>query len=448
MRRIHVIGIGGSVMHALALHLKREGYLVSGSDDRIEDPARTHLAEGGVLPPQEGWFPEKLTGEEEFVLVGMHARPDNPELLKAQALGIPLWDMPTYIARVAQHKHRIAVIGSYGKTTTTALLVQAFRSLRLPTDWLVGAAPRTGLPSVSLSDAPTCILEGDEYPASAWNPQPKAAVYRPHWLIFTGVAWDHANVYPTPERYQQTFEHILQILPKGGICFYNSTDSLVKSLVERHLRAGWHYMIPYQELPYFRRGSTWFVRIGRRVVPLRFWGRHNILNVAAVWRLLQEFYVDDREFADILSAFELPEKRQEVWYRSEKLILVRDFAHAPSKVEATLQALRETFPRLPLLAVVELHTYSSLLPTYASQYRQALRLAQQRWIYVDPKIASDKGADLAALRKSVGEKGVEWFTDKEHLVSALRATLERPPRVVALLSSGTFGGITSSDLLS
>lgn len=432
-------------MHALALHLQKEGYEVTGSDDRIEEPARSALHGAGLLPPQEGWFPEKITPEVSFVLVGMHARPDNPELLQAQALRLPIWDMPSYVAQAAQHKHRIVVAGSHGKTTTTALLLYAFQRLGLPTDWLIGARTPTLPSTFHLSDAPTFILEGDEYPTSPWNPQPKAAVYRPHWLILTGIAWDHANVYPTPQSYERTFEHILQTLPKGGYCFYNATDPIVKTLVEKHLRPGWHYPIPYTELPHFRKGQTWFMRLGRRVVPLPFWGRHNVLNASAVWRLLQEFYVEDKDFAEILQSFKLPENRQTLWYQGEKGVVVRDFAHAPSKVEATLQALRETFPRLPLLAVLELHTYSSLQPTYAAQYRQALRPAKEAWIYLDERIAQAKGAEPTALQSALG-KGYRWFSQKEALIAALQERMERPPYAIALLSSGTFSGLTPQDL--
>jgi UDP-N-acetylmuramate: L-alanyl-gamma-D-glutamyl-meso-diaminopimelate ligase len=432
-------------MHALALHLQKEGYAVTGSDDRIEEPARSALHAAGLLPPQEGWFPEKITEDIAFLLVGMHARADNPELLRAQALNLRIWDMPSYVAQVAQHKHRIVVAGSHGKTTTTALLLYAFQRLDIPTDWLIGARTPTLPSTFHLSDAPTFILEGDEYPTSPWNPQPKAAVYRPHWLILTGIAWDHANVYPTPQSYERTFEHILQNLPKGGYCFYNATDPTVKTLVEKHLRPGWHYLIPYTELPHFRKGHTWFMRLGRRVVPLPFWGRHNVLNASAVWRLLQEFYVEDKDFAEILQSFRLPENRQTIWYQGEEGIIVRDFAHAPSKVEATLQALRETFPRLPLLAVLELHTYSSLQPAYAAQYRQALRLAKEAWIYLDEHTAQTKGTDPAALQSALG-KGYRWFSRKEPLIAALQERMKRPPYAIALLSSGTFSGFTPQDL--
>lgn len=432
-------------MHALALHLKASGYLVTGSDNRIEDPARTHLAAAGLLPEKEGWFADKITKDIAFVLVGMHAKADNPELLRAQELGLPLWDMPSYVARAAQQKHRIVVAGSHGKTTTTALLIHAFQKLDIPTDWLIGARTPSLPTTFRLSEAATFILEGDEYPASPFNPQPKAAVYRPHWLILTGIAWDHVNVYPTPERYLQAFEHLLQTIPKGGVCFYNATDPTVKMLVEKHLRPGWQTIIPYQELPTFKKGTQWFVKVGRRVVPVHFWGRHNVLNTAAVWRVLQEFFVEDRDFAEILSSFELPEQRQTVWYQNQDLVVVRDFAHAPSKAQAIIQAVRETFPKLPLTVVLELHTYSSLQPAYAVQYQKVLRPAKERWVFIDEKVAWEKGTDLEALRQALG-KGVRWFYHKDALVQALRDTLSHPPRAVLLLSSGTFSGLVPSDL--
>lgn len=431
-------------MHALALHLQQQGYVVSGSDDRITEPARGHLAKAGLLPPAEGWFPEKIQPNIDLVIVGMHARPDNPELRQARALGRVIWDMPTYLARATTHKHRIVVAGSHGKTTTTAFLIQAFQTLKLPTDWLIGARALRIPQTLRLSEAPTCILEGDEYPASPDNPQPKAAVYQPHWLILTGIAWDHANVYPTPEHYQQAFEHILQTLPKGGVCFYYSGDPLVKALVEKWLRPGWHYLLPYSELPATRKRQTWMARIGSRLIPVRFWGRHNLQNAAAVWRVLQELSVSEEEFAGILSELTLPDQRQEIWLQTPDKLIVRDFAHAPSKVEATLRALRETFPRRSLLAVLELHTYSSLQPSYAAQYRHALRWANTRWIYVDPLVATQKGSELEVLRHTF-PSSYRFFSNAEALRTALQKVSTTRPTVIALLSSGTLGGIAREE---
>lgn len=429
-------------MHALALHLQAQGYQVTGSDDRIEEPARGRLAAAGLLPPEEGWFPEKVRPDLDLVVAGMHARADNPELLAAQRLGLPLWDMPTLVAKESLHKHRIVVAGSHGKTTTTVFLVQAFQWLGFEVDWLIGAVPPGWETSFRLSAAPTFILEGDEYPASAWNPQPKAAVYRPHWLILTGLAWDHANVYPTPESYQEAFLHLLRTLPKGGACFYNVTDPLVKALVEKTLRPGWHYLYPYESLPHFHRARTWFVKIGRRTVPLRFWGQHNLLNLSAVWRVLEEMLVDSSAFAEVAATLTLPPLRQEMWYEDAHRVVIRDFAHAPSKVEATLAALREAFPRLPLIAVLELHTYSSLLPTFAAQYRHALRQAHDKWLFVQPTLLQQKGGSLEALQTALG-KGFRWFTHPEALLEALRQEMRRRQKgVIALLSSGTLGGLT------
>ena len=434
-------------MHALAITLHRQGYEVSGSDDRIEDPAYSRLKEAGLLPATLGWDPDRITPEIDLVIVGRHALADNPELQKAQSLGLPIIDMPTFIARASQDKHRIAVVGSHGKTTTTALLLYAFQQLELPVDWLAGAAPSPQLPTLSLSEAPTLLLEGDEYPASAWNHQPKAAIYRPHWMLFTGIAWDHANVYPTQKSYEAAFALILDQLPKGGLCIYNETDPVARRLVEKHLRLGWHYLRPYGMLPYFVKGGTWYVRVGRRVTPVRFWGRHNILNAAAVWKLLQELWVEDEAFAEILSQFELPAGRQTVWYRSPKLIVLRDFAHAPSKVQATLEAVRETFPRHRLLAVLELHTYSSFVPSFLRGYRMALRRAQERWFYVEPGLRLSRGIEkLETLQRALPLRRSRWFEHKEPLVRALRERLQAGPLAVVLMSSGTFSGLRPEEL--
>ncbi len=447
VRRVHIIAMGGSVMHALAITLRKQGYEVSGSDDRIEDPALTHLREAGLLPEVLGWDPDRITPDIDLVIVGRHALPDNPELQKARSLGLPIVDMPTFVAKASHDKHRIAIIGSHGKTTTTALLLYAFQQLSLPADWLLGAAPAPHTPTLSLSDAPTIILEGDEYPASAWNPQPKAAVYQPHWMILTGIAWDHANVYPTTKSYEAAFELILDQLPKGGLCVYNETDSAVRRLVEKRLRPGWHYLRPYGMLPHFVKGGTWYVRVGRRVTPLRFWGRHNILNAAAVWKLLQELWVDDEAFTEILSTFELPAGRQTIWHQSNDLVVVRDFAHAPSKVQATIEAVRETFPRHRILAVLELHTYSSFLPEFLRGYRGAMRRGQERWFYVEPELRLSRGiSKLETLRKALLLRRSFWFEDKEKLIQALRNRIKTGPLAVLLMSSGTFSRLSPEEL--
>jgi len=447
VRRVHIIAIGGSVMHALAIALQKQGYRVSGSDDRIEDPARQRLQEAGLLPEAPGWNPDRITPDIDLVIVGRHALPDNPELQKTQALGLPITDMPTFIAEASRAKHRITIIGSHGKTTTTALLLYAFQQLHLPTDWLLGAPPRSDLPTLSLSDAPTIILEGDEYPASAWNLQPKAAVYKPHWLLFTGMAWDHANVYPTPQSYEAAFALLLDQLPKGGLCVYNETDLAVRRLVEKHLRPGWHYLRPYGMLPYFIKQGTWYVRVGRRITPVRFWGRHNVLNAAAVWKLLQEFWIEDETFAQILSTFSLPAGRQTIWYQSPELVVIRDFAHAPSKVQATLSALRETFPQHRILAALELHTYSSFLPAFLKSYRAALRTAHERWFYVEPTLRRSRGIQgLETLQSALPLRRSRWFEDKAALVAALQARLKQGPLVVVLMSSGTFSGLKPEEL--
>ncbi len=434
-------------MHALALHLQSAGYEVSGSDDRIEEPARSRLAMAGLLPTSIGWEPSRITPEIDLVVVGRHASADNPELQKAQALGLRLVDMPTLVVQLSQDKHRISVIGSHGKTTTTALLLHAFRALRLPADWLLGAYPNAETLPIGLSEAPIMVLEGDEYPASAWNFQPKAAVYKPHWLLFTGLAWDHANVYPTPQSYEAAFGFVLDQLPKGGLCVYNETDPAVRRLIEKHLRPGWHYNRPYGPLPYFIKEGTWYVRVGRRVTPVRFWGRHNLLNTAAVWKLLQEMWVEDADFAEALSTFELPNGRQTLWYQSKDLVVIRDFAHAPSKVKATIEAVRETFPQHRLLSVLELHTYSSFLPAYVKNYRLALRGAHERWFYVDPVLRQQRGlSSITPLQEALALRRSRWFEDHGRLVAALQERLSRRPLVILLMSSGTFSGLERADL--
>lgn len=196
--RVHFIAIGGSAMHNIALAVKAAGHIVSGSDDQIFEPSRSRLASRGLLPAQEGWFPEQLTSELDVVVLGMHARPDNPELLQAQHLGLNIQSYPEFLRTCNEHARRVVIGGSHGKTTVTSMILHAMNQMNASTNYMVGAQLEGFDRMVEIDpNRDWCILEGDEYLSSPIDRRPKFFWYGGHFTLLTGIAWDHINVFPT-----------------------------------------------------------------------------------------------------------------------------------------------------------------------------------------------------------------------------------------------------------
>lgn len=447
-RKAHIIAIGGSVMHALGLHLHRAGYEVTGSDDRIDEPARSRLAAAQILPPKEGWFPEKITPDLDIVLVGKHASPDNPELKKALALNLNLQDFPTYISHLAENKHRIVITGSHGKTTTTSAIMHVLRKCQRPFDYLVGAQIPNFENNLHLSDAPTLILEGDEYPASALNPLPKMTIYQAHWGVLTGIFWDHVNVYPTQEAYIAVFARWLSQLPKGGLLVYNALDKKVKTLVKKYLPPSVHAQ-PYKPFPYLLKNQTTWIQVEKYRVPILLYGRHNVSNLSAAYTLLSYLSVTAEEFAEAIQDYQGPHLRLQTLYEDDKWVVIRDFAHSPSKVQATLHALAEKYPDYSLTACLELHTYSSLQPNYLRLYKKALHKTQHAIIYVSEKILHTKNSSLPleSIPRLLGLTRESLVQSWQQLLQKLQ-NFRRKKSVVVLMSSGSFDGMPLERLMS
>ncbi|HMP93540.1 MAG TPA: Mur ligase family protein, partial [Phnomibacter sp.] len=380
---VHFISIGGSVMHQLALALHRKGYQVTGSDDEIFEPAYGNLQRAGLLPAQMGWNAENINPELDAVILGMHARANNPELLKAQELGLPIYSFPEYIYQESQQKRRVVIGGSHGKTTTTSMLMHVLATAGLSFDYLVGARLEGFSQSVNITDAPILVAEGDEYPASALQPRPKFHFLYPHIAILTGIAWDHINVFPTFENYLEQFAIFIQRIEPGGLLIYNQTDEELTRLVQQNLRQDIRYQ-PYGLPAHSLDNGVTTLNIEGAVAQLQVFGQHNLHNLHAAWFAAKELGVTASSFVQAMGSFTGAAKRLEIIAQSPTAILFRDFAHAPSKVKATMQAVKEQFPSRPLIAVLELHTYSSLSVAFMPHYAGALAAADVAAVFYSP----------------------------------------------------------------
>ena len=449
--RIHLIAVGGSVMHSLALALARSGCRVSGSDDVIRNPARDRLAAANLLPDAEGWFPDRVDDRVDAVVVGMHARMDNPELQRARALGLPIYSYPELVRGLARNQQRIVVGGSHGKSTTTALLMHVLGRLNLPFDYLVGASVPGFSHTLQLgSSAPVMLLEGDEYPAAAFDNRPKALVYEPHLLVMTGISWDHINVYPTEDSYFQAFAQLLAHLQKGGVCVYNKEDKQLRELVVRHLVKEQHEALPYSTPPIrIGRNGRMEVKLDGYRFEVALIGRHNAANLAAAWQVCQQLAIELPEFAAAAADFTGAGLRLETWRNDDRWVVLRDFAHAPSKVAATVEAVAEHWRERPIVAVLELHTYSSLNPEFIGHYRNTLKKARHRIVLVDRAVVGQKGTGAftqGQLQKAFHERQLEVVTDRDELLQAVKRQAGSTG-VLLLMSSGGLCQIEQAEWL-
>ena len=450
MKRIHFIAVGGAIMHQLALALQRQGYIVSGSDDEINDPAKTNLATAGILPETFGWHPEKITNQLDAVVLGMHAKGSNPELLAAQALSIPVYSFPQYVYEVSKNKKRVVVAGSHGKTTITSMIMHVLNGV-LDFDYLVGARVAGFAQSVQLSDAPVIVLEGDEYPASAVEPRPKIFFYHPHISVLSGIAWDHINVFPTYENYVGQFATYLQNMASGALLIYNSEDAEVVKLVQAH--AGHLKTQPYAIPRYKYDAGTAILETENGLLPLQLFGRHNLLNMEAARGVCTALGISEDHFNKAIATFTGAARRLEKLAERAGLIAFRDFAHAPSKLKATLDAVREAYPDHQLIAVFELHTFSSLNTKFLAEYNNAMQAADDATVFYSHHALSLKGLPELSrdeVKACFGRDDLLVIDDKGMLERTVGAQVKEAVKPVCLLlmSSGTFDGIDWNGLVS
>ena len=440
--KVHFISTGGSVMHQLAIALKRKGYIVSGSDDEIFEPARTNLANEGLLPASTGWDASKISPDLDAVILGMHAKGDNPELLKAKDLNLKIYSFPEYIYQESIHKKRIVVGGSHGKTTTTSMIMHVLKLNNLNFDYLVGAKLQDFDHSVAITDAPVIVCEGDEYPASVIEKKPKFHFLFPHIAILTGIAWDHINVFPTFDFYLEQFIIFINKIEKGGILIYNESDEVLNNLVLKCKRSDIRYQpysIPQNSIDH---GKT-TVTIEKAVSVLKVFGNHNLLNLNAAWYACKELGITAPDFVNAISSFTGASKRLELIASNLATNVYRDFAHAPSKVKASIDAVKEQHPDMQLIAILELHTFSSLNEQFMNEYHGAMEKADIAIVFYSKHALELKrmpNLDKDKVAKGFAKKGLLVMNHKEELWNWLHLQ-DFNNTDLLLMSSGNYDGL-------
>lgn len=444
MKNIHFIAIGGAIMHQLALALQRQGYTITGSDDEINDPAKSNLAAAGLLPEKYGWYAEKINTGIDAIVLGMHAKADNPELLAAKQLGIPVYSFPQYVYEVSKNKKRVVVAGSHGKTTITSMIMHILKHNGVEFDYLVGARVAGFDQSVQLTDAPIIVLEGDEYPASVEEKRPKIFFYHPHISVLSGIAWDHINVFPTYEIYFNQFQQYLQGMDAGVKLFYNNEDTEVQRVIETS--GGALSTKPYQTPPFHYEDGFPVMDTAAGPVKVSIFGRHNLLNMQAAIDVCMELGITEHNCYTAIASFTGAARRLEKVKEEKNLLVYRDFAHAPSKLRATLNAVREAYPTHHLVACFELHTFSSLNEQFLSEYANSMNAADDAIVYFSHHALSMKGLpalDTASVKKHFGTDDINILDKKTELEETVKKLISnhQQPVFLLLMSSGTFDGI-------
>lgn len=446
MNRVHFIAVGGSAMHNLAIALHRKGYEVSGSDDEIFEPSRTRLENEGILPQKTGWFPEKIDKNLDAVILGMHARIDNPELVRAQELGIKVYSYPEYLYQQSKDKKRIVIGGSHGKTTITSMILHVLNRVGIETDFMVGAQLEGFDCMVRLSEtSKLMVMEGDEYLTSPIDRVPKFHHYHPHIAVISGIGWDHINVFPTFDNYLEQFRIFVKTIEKGGCLIYDKTDEEAEKIA----KTATVKTIGYEPHPFeIDDVSTNLLFNDGSKLPMQIFGKHNMLNINAARYVCRELGVSDKDFYDAISSFKGAARRLELLFDNNNNFVFRDFAHAPSKVKASVNALREQFPKHKLIAFFELHTYSSLSEQFISHYENCLDNCDKAFVFYDPHAVELKKLPLMTSEKIVNgfkRADIQVIHSKDELLNELNK-LSKESLVLAFMSSGSFNGLTTDDL--
>ncbi len=445
--KVHFIAIGGSVMHNLAIALKQKGYNVTGSDDEIFEPAKSNLIKHNLLPEHLGWNDSQITEDLDAIVLGMHAKAGNPELEKAKKLGIKIFSYPEFIFEQSKNKKRVVIGGSHGKTTITSMVLHILKKQNLDFDYMVGASLEGFDVSVRLSEsAPVIILEGDEYPDSALNQMPKFLIYHPDVALLSGIAWDHINVFPTFENYILQFKRFVESISKDGMFIFNSEDEIVSKIAE-DVRAGLQ-IIPYSTPEFsIMNHTTFLIRNGNKM-PLKIFGRHNLQNLMGATAVCNSLGVNEAECFEALKDFTGASKRLELLAAGETTAVFKDFAHSPSKLKATIAAVKEQFPERRLVACLELHTYSSVNENFLKEYRDSMSNAQIKIIFYDAHTFQLKNAALlnpVLILNSFNDEDIIVFTEIEKLSRFLQSQ-EWKNATLLMMSSGNFSGLDLQEL--
>jgi len=444
--KVHFIAIGGSAMHNLAISLYNKGYKVTGSDDEIFEPSRSRLEKVGILPNQFGWYPEKITNDLDAIILGMHARNDNPELVKARELGLKIYSYPEYLYEQTKDKIRVVIGGSHGKTTITSMIMHVLKYNNRQFDYMVGAQIDGFDTMVSLTEeSPIAVFEGDEYLSSTLDPRPKFHLYKPNIALISGIAWDHINVFPTFENYCEQFSIFIEKIEKNGILFYYSNDPILKKLADLSkmeiIKQG------YDIHPSINESEKTFLLAQGKKIPLQIFGDHNLQNISGAKMVCNKLNITNTEFYEAISNFKGASKRLELLAENLSTKIFRDFAHSPSKLKATVNAVKQQFPEKKLIAIMELHTFSSLNASFLNEYTGTMDAADISIVYFDSEVIEHKKLkpiSIDQVKKSFNNKNLLVFDHQKRLIDEIQQ-LDLNKSNLLFMSSGNFSGIELKD---
>jgi len=439
---VHFIAIGGSAMHNLAISLCKKGYQVTGSDDEIFEPSRSRLKKHNIFPEEFGWNPDKIQQNLDAVILGMHARNDNPELKKARELNLKIYSYPEYLYEQTKDKTRIVIGGSHGKTTITSIIMHVLKYHHKNFDYMVGAQIEGFETMVSITeDAPVAVFEGDEYLSSPIDPRPKFHLYKPHIAVISGIAWDHINVFPTFDEYKKQFVRFTELIEPNGKLFYYEHDAVLNDMVKKtsqSIEKSSYTMHPYK----IKNGQTFLVQ-KNKAIPVKIFGEHNLQNISASKLVCNQLSVSDHEFYEAISTFKGASKRLEKIAQNESTIIFKDFAHSPSKLKATINAVKNQYPEKKLVAVMELHTFSSLNSRFLQEYNGSMNKADIPVVYYNQEVIRHKKLEPLSKEKvveSFANNDLTAFTKQDQLVKYIK-NIDLTNTSLLFMSSGNFSGI-------
>ena len=444
-QHIHFIAIGGAAMHNLALALHQKGYFITGSDDEILEPSRSRLKAAGLLPEKDGWQPELINAGMDAIILGMHARADNPELLRAKELGLRIFSYPEYLYEQSKDKIRVVIGGSHGKTTITSMILYVLKQSQMDFDYMVGAKLEGFDTMVRLSDAPIIVLEGDEYLSSPIDRRPKFHLYHANIALISGIAWDHINVFPTYESYLEQFRIFADQVPVSGKLIYCECDPEVKQLVDQSATPATKiaYGIPKHEI---RNGTTW-LKTDSGEIPLIVFGDHNLMNLEGARAVCNLLGIGNEQFYKAIQSFKGAARRLELLAKTDDVAVFKDFAHSPSKLKATTEAVRQQYPNRTLVACMELHTFSSLNEEFLDQYKGSMDGCDIGIVYFNPHTIEHKKLKPISperVKEAFGNAGLKIYTDSNRLVNDL-FQMDPKGKVFLMMSSGNFDGLSLED---
>lgn len=447
--RIHFIAIGGSAMHNLAIALHKKGFEVTGSDDEIFEPSKSRLQQYGLLPKEFGWYPEKLTEKIDAIILGMHARTDNPELLRAQEMGLKIYSYPEYLYEQTKDKTRVVIGGSHGKTSITSMIMHVLKTNRIEFDYMVGAKLEGFDTMVSLShESEIAVFEGDEYLSSPIDRRPKFHLYHPNIALLSGVAWDHINVFPTFENYVDQFRQFVDLIEKNGSLFYFEGDENLQEIAMR-IRTDVTAQ-EYREHPSVVENGVTYLTHGDHQTKLQVFGDHNLQNIAGAKLVCNKLGISDDKFYMAMETFKGAARRLEVLAANESCTVFYDFAHSPSKLKATTEAVKKQFAGRKLVAVMELHTFSSLKKEFLPHYEACMEAADEAFVYFDPHTIEHKRLEPISaeqVAEAFATEGLLVFTDSDKLFQQLRSKNWEQSNLL-IMTSGNFSGKNVKEIAS